>query len=167
MFDPYPPPRYTTAHHARDPTDMTITVDGLQNMVAQLGGGGDKSAYDTYGTPWVNQAEIDNAYRTSGWFRKIVDILPDDETRAGRSWKADQDQIQAIELEQKRLGLMVKIREARTFARKDGWALLLIGGPGNPASPLAPVSARCVRKRGMSSVGRMSLMVIVRNSSRV
>lgn len=117
---------------------MTITTDGLQNMVSQLGGAGDKSYHDTYGMPWVNQSEIDNAYRTSGWFRKIVDILPDDETRAGRSWKADQDQIQAIELEQKRLGLMVKIREARTYARKDGWALLLIGAPGNPATELQP-----------------------------
>lgn len=117
---------------------MTLTTDGLQNMVARLGGAGDKAAYDTYGLPWVNQTEIDNAYRSSGWFRKICDILPDDETRAGRSWQAEQSQIQAIEAEQTRLGVLHKIREARTFARKDGWALLLLGGPGDPAQELRP-----------------------------
>ena len=136
---------------------MTLTTDGLQNMVARLGGAGDKAAYDTYGMPWVNHTEIDNAYRTSGWFRRICDILPDDETRAGRSWKAEQDQIQAIEKEQTRLGLMHKIREARTYARKDGWALLLIGADGDPAQELDPATVTQGGLRFLTVINRSEM----------
>ena len=39
---------------------MILTTDGLQNMVARLGGAGDKAAYDTYCS--VMEDELNTLY---------------------------------------------------------------------------------------------------------
>lgn len=101
--------------------------DGLSNAVTRLGTTGDKSQWATYFGTYFSQMEVDQAYRTS-WFKKIVDIVPFDEVREWRTWSgADSDQTTAIDAEEKRLGVRQKIKLARTLARKDGGAAIVMG----------------------------------------
>ena len=113
-----------------------VTTDGLVNMVSRIGTGSDKSSHYRYFKSWTDQTQIDAAYRTS-IFRKAIDIVPGDMVREYRSWKgADEDQITAIENEDRRLGIRQKIREAMILARKDGNSVMLIGAGGSAASAL-------------------------------
>jgi uncharacterized protein len=114
-------------------------LDGLINLASRIGTMADKTVFGQYYTPPVNQAEINAAYRTS-WFRKIVDIPPFDEVREWRTWTgADDGQITLIDKEEKRLGLRQKVAEARSRARKDGGALIILGtGRGDVMSQLKP-----------------------------
>lgn len=122
--------------------DKTVTfknLDGLQNVIAGLGAANPKTAADTYSIEaYINAShDVDAAYRTSAWFGKIVDIPADDATRAWRSWQADKPTIERLEIEEKRLGVKYKVRQAIIGARKDGGCALLPGGlPGSPEQPL-------------------------------
>lgn len=132
---------------------VPITADGLVNMVSRLGTGSDKSSHYRYFKSWTDQTQIDAAYRTS-IFRKAVDIPPSDMVREWRSYKGiDEEQITAIEAEEKRLDLRRKIREALILARKDGNAVILIGAGGNAASPLRPET---IRKDGLKHINVLS-----------
>lgn len=115
--------------------------DGFTNFVSRVGTGSDKAYHNTYAMDYrAARQEIDAAYRTS-WFRKIVDIIPFDEVREWRTWAgADDTQTTLIDTEEKRLGLRHKIKDARTLARKDGGAAILIAtrGTGNLMRPLDP-----------------------------
>jgi len=115
-----------------------LVADGLINMVSRLGTGADKSAHYRYVRSYVNQQDIDAAYRSSV-FKKAVDIPPGDMVREWRSYKGvDEDQITLIEAEETRLGLRQKLREAMIMARKDGNAVILLGTGGNAAGRLTP-----------------------------
>lgn len=114
-------------------------IDSLQNFVAGLGTSRDKASASTYATPALSEQELSDMYRTSWLARKIVDIIPLDATRQWRNWQADREQIEALEAEEKRLGLRVKIKEALTKARLFGGAGIYIGTRDtNPAQPLNP-----------------------------
>lgn len=113
-------------------------ADGLINMVSRLGTGADKSSHYRYVTNWVDQTQVDAAYRTSV-FKKAVDIPAADMVREWRSYKgADEQQITDIDAEEMRLDLRRKVREALILARKDGNSVILIGGGGNAATELRP-----------------------------
>lgn len=119
---------------------LKFAVDSFQNFLARLGVAGDKSASDTYGLDVATtQAEVEAAYRTS-WFAKIVDIPPEDMTRQWRDWQAEQDQIEAIEAEEMRLGLQRKTRQALAWGRLYGGAAIFIGAEDGrgPAQELDP-----------------------------
>lgn len=117
-----------------------ITADGLINMVSRLGTGADKSAHYRYIRSVITQTDVDAAYRTS-IFKKAVDIPPGDMVRAWRSYKGvDEDQITAIEKEERRLKVRWKVREANILARKDGNSVILIGAGGNASSELNPLN---------------------------
>lgn len=111
--------------------------DGLINFAARLGTSSDKAAHDTYARVVPTQTEIDNAFRTS-WFGKICAIPPFDEVREWRTWQADTDtQTKPLEAEENRHNLRQKLMEARILARKDGGAVLFMGGlPGANNQPL-------------------------------
>lgn len=102
--------------------------DGFVNFVSKLGTGSDKSTFGQYALNYFAMMDVEAAYRTS-WFRKIVDVIPFDEVREWRTWSggADPKQVQAIDDEEKRLGYRQKVKEARTLARKDGGAAIVIG----------------------------------------
>lgn len=117
---------------------VRITTDGFINFASRIGTSADKGALGRYLFTWIDQMEIEAAYRVS-WFRKICDIIPGDEIRAWRTWAgADKDQNTLIYEEEKRLGYRQKIREARILARKDGGAAILMGAGGNASRPLDP-----------------------------
>lgn len=111
--------------------------DGIANLVTGLGTMQDKSQHSFYAFDPFMFADLDNAFRTSTWLRKIIEIPVDDSLSKGRKWKADEDQAQLIEGEAEFLEYTQKMREAMKLGRKDGGALIYMGGlPGNPETPL-------------------------------
>lgn len=129
---------------------VTQIRDGLQSIVANLGTTRDKAATLTYEEPMLDDEQVMNAYRGSWLAQNIIDIPADDSTREWRDWKADAGQIEAIEGEEKRLGLQGKVREARRLARLWGGAAIYISVKGqDPAEPFDPAT---VRKGGIDQL---------------
>ena len=113
------------------------SFDSLTNLVANLGTGRDKSASSSYVLTLVTDDQLLAAYRTAWLPRKIIDIPAFDSVRAWRDWQAEDEQIEAIEAEEKRLNVKGKVLEARTKARLWGGAAIMLGtGDQNLAEPL-------------------------------
>ncbi|CAN7517465.1 DUF1073 domain-containing protein [Brucella pseudogrignonensis] len=113
-----------------------VITDGFANFVTGLGGGNAKTSAHTYVIDH-DQVTLENAYRVSTWFGKIVDIPADDATREWRTWKADKQDIELIEAEEKRLQVRQKVRQALIWARLYGGAVIVpIGLPGDNSQPL-------------------------------
>lgn len=119
---------------------MTVKMnDGLMNVATGLGTRNDKAVYSTYSfSHTITQRDIEAAYQTSSWFRKIVEIPVDDSMRHGIDFQADETQIQKLEENLKRLKFWEKFKKARIMARRDGGAAIVMGLPGNPATPVDP-----------------------------
>ena len=114
-----------------------VITDGFANFVAGLGGGNAKTSAHTYVIDH-DQMTLENAYRVSTWFGKIVDIPADDATREWRTWKADKDDIERIEAEEKRLQVRQQVRQALIWARLYGGAVIIpLGLPGALNQPLS------------------------------
>lgn len=133
----------------------TLISDGFQNVVANLGTARDKAAGAAYGLRVYSPAELLAAYRTAWLPRKIVDIIPMDATRRWRAWQADKNQISALEAEENRLGLRIKLREAQTAARLFGGAVIYIGtGESDVSTPLSPQRIGKGGLRHLTVIGR-------------
>lgn len=113
-------------------------ADGLMNVVSGLGSAGDKATHSRYAFAHIDIGQIQAAFQTSTWFRKIVTIPVDDSIRNGIDWQADDAQIQKLEANLKRLKFWKKFKKARTMARRDGGAVIVMGLPGNPQTPIDP-----------------------------
>lgn len=132
--------------------------DGLVNLVANLGTPRDKAASTFYAIPTLSEQEADNAYRGTWLARKVIDIPAMDSCRKWRGWSADQEQITAIEAEEKRLGLQQKVLRAMIRARLTGGAALYIGtGQSDPMLPLKPES---IGKGGILHINVLSKRVL-------
>ena len=117
-------------------TTASYLVDTLQNLVANLGTGRDKSVYSTF----VDGIDIgrdrtlaDTIYRFQ-WMSKIVDILPYDMVRQWRTWfslKATPEQIKEIELAEKRLQYKSNMQEALTWGRLYGGCAIVLSVDGH------------------------------------
>lgn len=119
------------------PIRSTFTVDGaLANVMSGRGTSVDRSSYDTWTFLRKNPQQIEAAYRGNWLCRKIVDIPCQDMTRAGRDWDAEDDQIAAIEREEKRLGLWSKVMQAMVLGRLGGGAILIGARDRRPDLPL-------------------------------
>lgn len=101
--------------------------DSLTNLVANLGTGRDKAAASAYVLNLLADDQLLAAYRGSWLPRKIIDIPAFDSVRSWRDWQAQDDQIEKIEAEEKRLNVKGKVLEARTKARLWGGAAIMIG----------------------------------------
>jgi len=112
-------------------------MDGLRNIVANLGTGRDKASHSVYVDPVIDDAQLSMMYRGSAIARKIVDMPAQDSFREWREWQADASQISALEAEERRLGLQGKLVQAKTRARLFGGAVVYIGtGDTDAAKPL-------------------------------
>jgi hypothetical protein len=114
-------------------------LDTLRSLVTGLGGAKDKSASQVFGLRIVDAAELNAMHRSDWLARKIVDIIPNDMTRAWRDWQAEQDQIEKIEAVEKlpQINIQVKLNEALRKARLLGGAGLYLGMKDNkPSEPL-------------------------------
>lgn len=126
-------------------------LDGLRNVVSGAATSADKRAYDRYTfDTCLTVAEVEAAYRTSGIVRKIHDKPPFDMTREWRDWQADGPQIEALEAEEKRLGLAEKIRTAETWARLYGGSAIILGAPQGDAA--MPLNLSALKKGGLRYV---------------
>lgn len=111
--------------------------DGIANLVTGLGTMQDKASHSFYAFDPFMFTDLDNAFRSSTWLRKIVEIPVDDALSKGRIWKADEDVAEKLDEACDALGYVQKIREAMKLGRKDGGALLFMGGlPGSPDTPI-------------------------------
>lgn len=102
-------------------------ADGLKNLLTGMGvSGRDKSSGRQFVDRLVDEAELHAMFRNDWLARKIVAIPAYDMTREGREWKAEADQITALDNAEKALGVWHKIRKAKTWARLYGGAALII-----------------------------------------
>lgn len=111
--------------------------DGLANLFSRLGTGADRNTQSYYTVPFMAQPQLEAAYRSSWLTRKVIDLPPFEMTRAGRTWKAEADQIEALEQAEMALNLWSKLREAIRVARLHGGSALVLGvRQGTPDQPL-------------------------------
>lgn len=110
-------------------------TDGLQSLTANLGTARDKAASTTYAVDEYSEIDLTNAYRSSWLAKKIVEIPALDSTREWRAWQGQPEQIEALEAEERRLGLQVKLLRARTLARLYGRAYLYFDLGDDPEKP--------------------------------
>lgn len=134
---------------------VTRLWDGLANVLTGRGTTVDRSAHNFWMRRFTTPEQIESAYLGSWLHRKIVDITAQDMTRAGRDWDATDDQISAIEKEEKRLGYWHKLYEALTLGRLGGGAIL-IGLGDDPTKPL-PTTIRPGHIRYLSVLSRWQL----------
>jgi hypothetical protein len=114
-------------------------MDGLRNIVANLGTDRDKASHTHYFDTTIADDQLVAMYRTSAVARNVVDLPAEDATREWREWQADAEQITAIEAEEKRLGLQCKTMQNLKRARLFGGAAIYIGTRDLDASkPLEP-----------------------------
>lgn len=101
--------------------------DRLANLITGLGTAKDKSAATVFAHTILDRVQLEAMYRGDWLARKIVDIIPFDMTREWRDWQADDNQIERLEAEEKRLGLRDKTAEVLKRDRLYGGACLFLG----------------------------------------
>lgn len=122
--------------------------DSLRSVVAGLGDPlRDKAATTFYGFQQLDPVQLSNIYRSNWLGKKIINIPAMDAVRKGRDWQAEQDQIELIEAEEKRLGFWNKLLEVKTKARLWGGAALLIGT--GETDLMKPLEAERICKGGI------------------
>jgi phage-related protein (TIGR01555 family) len=109
--------------------------DRLANIMTGAGTSNDARSHNFHVLNRLTYQQIEASYRSSWLMRNAVDIPPYDMTRAWRDWQADDDQIEIIEAEERRLGLREKVRKALILGRLGGGALIL-GLGDDPSTPL-------------------------------
>jgi uncharacterized protein len=114
---------------------VTFLRDRLSNLMTGAGTSNDARSYRFHVLNRLTYQQIEASYRSSWLMRNAVDIPAYDMTRAWRDWQADGPQIEAIEAEEKRLGLREKVRKALVLGRLGGGAIIL-GLDGDPMQPL-------------------------------
>ena len=116
-----------------------IVLDGLKNVVANLGTSRDKAAHTTYSPDVLSASDLTNAYRTSWLAAAVCDYPAEDATRKWRSWRAEAEQISRIEELERRLGLKAKVQAALVTSRLLGGSAIYINtGAPDPTQPLVP-----------------------------
>lgn len=93
------------------------------------------------------------AYLSSGMLQKVIELPAVDRVREWRDWQAEEDQITALEAEERRLGLRQKIIEAEVLRGLGGGALILLMDGQDHASELKPDQ---VRKGSLVAVNVLS-----------
>lgn len=117
---------------------MTLINDGLTNVAAGLTATRDKAQNVTFTDTVDNPAYWAVVYDNSRFAQKVVDQIPEDCFRKWRAWKGDDDQNEAIEALEKRLGIRAKLRHAKQQARIFGEHYLYIDvqDGSDPSEPL-------------------------------
>lgn len=126
---------------------VSYLTDKLQNVVAGLGTMRDKASQSTYGTAFISDEQLLNAYRGSWLSQKIVDIPAMDACRQWRNWQAESDQIELIEETELRLGVRQKVMEAKKLARLYGGAAIVIGDGSERTEE--PLNVEAIQKDGL------------------
>ncbi|NOG74225.1 DUF1073 domain-containing protein [Roseicella sp. DB1501] len=122
-----------------------IFADSLRSLVGEMGGIGsprDKGSQAHYDFARISQAEIWALMESSWIAARAVEQPAADMTARWRTWQGRSSDVAAIEAEEQRLDLQVKVAKALALAARDGGSLLLIGVGGaagdDPSTPLNP-----------------------------
>lgn len=110
----------------KQPAPRAKLNDGLVNVVANLGTARDKNAHNEYYDSLSNPQEALAAFRNSWLAKAIVTYLAEDATRKWRQWRAESDQIEAIEKLETKLQVKKRIEEGLIAARLFGGAAIYI-----------------------------------------
>jgi phage-related protein (TIGR01555 family) len=101
--------------------------DRLQNLISGLGTDKDKATRSAYVLTFLTPEELIYAYRGDWIARKVVDVPAFDMVRAGRNWQAEDDQIERIEAQERRLQIRAKLLKALKWARLFGGSAMVLG----------------------------------------
>lgn len=130
--------------------------DGLINLTSGMGTTRDKGAMAAYAPSNLSDVDLLNAYRGSALIRRAIDLPAEDAAREWREWSADEDQITAIEAEERRLGVQGKVMRAQRLARLFGGSAIMIGdGASDPSQPINPAT---IRRGGLKYLTVMTTM---------
>lgn len=122
---------------------VSYITDRLTNALTGQGTARDARTASAYRFVPLSQSEIAAAYSGSGLLRKICQIPALDMVREWRTWNGlDAEKVAKVYAEEKRLGLVSKVRQAEVLRALGGGALImgLPGDPSQPAAPNAPIS---------------------------
>lgn len=122
----------TDKPRVRVPAGQVYIQDGMANFITGLGkASNNKLAGNTYVINQPSQHELDTAFRTSSWFRKIVVTRPRDQFRYWRAWQSEADDVELLENEEKRLNYRQHVLQAEIWEQLyGGAAIIAIGLPG-------------------------------------
>lgn len=120
---------------------MKTIKDGFRSLIGNLGNPErDKSASVEHTETLLDDQQLNAAFSSNWIARKIVTLPAKDALKKGRSWSGESKQ--AIESEERRLGLNKKLIEALTMARLLGGAAIYIGTDQDPEDELLPDSIK-------------------------
>jgi len=112
--------------------------DSMVNFVSMLGTSRDKSTANEFALNFLDDSQLEYAYRGDWVARKVVNVPAGDSTRAWRTWQADKDDIEKIEALEKELGVQHKLKHALIRARLWGGGGLIMGFGDDPSQPIDP-----------------------------
>lgn len=126
-------------HYRATYSGPVMLNDGLVNFTTGLSVvGQSKVAAGTYRHTRLDTQVLDAAYRSSWIAKAAVDMPVDDALSLGRAWQGDTEQINAIEVEENRLGWIGAVRRAKKMARRDGGAAILVDDGGDTSEEFDP-----------------------------
>jgi phage-related protein (TIGR01555 family) len=102
------------------------------------------------------------AYQSSGLLAKVINIPAADRVREWRDWQAEADDIEAIEAEERRLGLKAKVQQAEVLRGIGGGALIL-AAPGDLATPIGAIGRGGLAAVNVASRWQMTLVHVDTN----
>ncbi|MBG6211693.1 phage-related protein (TIGR01555 family) [Labrenzia sp. EL_126] len=133
--------------------------DTLRSLVSGMGTDRDKLFGAGYASQCLTDQQLFDAYRSNWMPGKIVTIPAEDSISEGRDWQAEQDQIEAIEAEETRLGLWPKLLEAQVKARLWGGAAIYIGTGDQDLQE--PLNVESVGKGGLQYLAVVSRREVI------
>lgn len=126
-------------------------VDTLANLMSGLGlAGRDKAVSTQYVVTEIPEVQLVAAYRSDWIARKAIDIPAYDATREWRAWKADQDQIEALEETEKVFDIVRKLFLSISRGRLFGGAAMILGVEDGPAD--TPLDLEKVKKGSLKFI---------------
>jgi hypothetical protein len=106
------------------------------------------------------------AYQSSGLLAKVINIPAADRVREWRDWQAEKPVIEALEAEERRLGLKAKVQQAEVLRGIGGGALIL-AAPGDPASPIERVGKGQLAAVNVASRWQLTLVDVDTNMTSI
>ena len=139
-----------------DAQSMSLAKDSLTNFVANMGTSKDKmmAAKFEHSRTRLDPVELEALYREDWIAGKITDIIPDEMTRAWRSFadsELDEDDVKLIEKAEKQFKVKKKVMEAESWARLYGGALIVMNIE-NTGEPWEPLDLERVKKGSLKAI---------------
>ena len=125
-------------------------ADSFKNFVANLNTSRDKQSGGEYYLTNYTDQQWSDVYRTSWMGRKVVDIPSKDATREWRNWLAEENEIENIETEEKRLLLPQKVKLALQQSRLFGGAAIYFSIKND--DPETPLELETIKKGSLEFI---------------